>query len=126
MERYEVFAGETVVGNAELIREGLFYRIRCRCRLPADSMYRLQMTAGDIHRDLGICVPVDGVFGVDTKVSVKLLGAEPRRFSVTDSQKGTERATLEVCAGKPFAFLDRLETARAEVVNGDLRVVIDD
>ena len=77
---YEVFWSGRAVGRAEAAREGLYYRITCRCRLPGREMLRLWMDCGEGEVDLGLCVPMGGEFGTEKRIPAKRCGPGKPRF----------------------------------------------
>ena len=73
-ETYDIKLDDSLVGTAQVEKQGLYYLFSCRCRLPEEGLYRIHVISGDKHEDLGICVPVDGFFGMDKKIPAKRLG----------------------------------------------------
>lgn len=81
-ETYDITFESSPVGMAQMEKQGLYYRFVCRCRLPEEGLYRIHVIYGDKREDLGICVPVDGVFGMDKMVSAKRLGEGTPAFEL--------------------------------------------
>ena len=73
-ETYDITHEGAPVGTARMEKQGLYYVFSCRCRLPEEGLYRIHAINGDGREDLGICIPVDGVFGMDKKVPQKRIG----------------------------------------------------
>ena len=73
-ETYDITHEGAPVGTARMEKQGLYYVFSCRCRLPEEGLYRIHAINGDAREDLGICIPVDGVFGMDKKVPQKRIG----------------------------------------------------
>ena len=73
-ETYDITHEGAPVGSAQMEKQGLYYVFSCRCRLPEEGLYRIHAINGDGREDLGICIPVDGVFGMDKKVPQKRIG----------------------------------------------------
>lgn len=118
---YSVFFNDTPVGQARVKREGLYYKILCRCVFPHKNIYRIKVTDGNKEVDLGICVPEGNYFTLISRIAVKNIPGDNLQFTVTTNQ------TTEyfVADRKPFHDLDKLETARLQNRNGQLYVVID-
>ena len=74
MADYDIVYENRPVGTARMEKQGLYLLFSCRCRLPDDEMYRIHVKNGENREDLGICIPVDGGFGMDKRIPVKRLG----------------------------------------------------
>ena len=64
---YDIRLGRDVIGKAEVTRQGLYYLFSCRCKLESDTMYRVTVSCGGHHENLGVLVPMGTEFGLDTK-----------------------------------------------------------
>lgn len=114
--QYDVIWNGQPVGKVELKREGLYYRIFCRCN-PVD---------GEIHRlyvdwdKLGVLVPEMGALVLETRVAAKRLKA-----GCVFTLDGKHETFLPIRAGEPFMHLDKLRTAKLAFQNGEpgLRIV---
>ena len=73
-ETYDITYDGAPVGTARTEKQGLYYVFSCRCRLPEEGLYRIHAINGDAREDLGICIPMDGAFGMDKKVPQKRIG----------------------------------------------------
>lgn len=71
LERFEIRQGERAVGWARVVKQGLYYHFSCRCRLTGEVMHRISVRCGDREEDLGVCVPMDGQFGLEKRVPCK-------------------------------------------------------
>ncbi len=95
-ETYDITFEAAPVGTARMEKQGLYYRFVCRCRLPEEGLYRIHVILGDKREDLGICVPVDGTFGMDKMISAKRLGGGTPAFElVIKDWKPPERKVEE-------------------------------
>ena len=108
---YPVHMGSSAVGKVRVIQQGLYYVFRCRCRVGETVMCRLSVCCGEKREDLGIVVPVDGGFGLETRLPVKRLGQGELAFFLTP--KGTLEAEtiIPVYPEEPFAYLSQLKRA---------------
>ena len=118
---FEIRMGNTVVGSADISQQGLYYHIKCTCHLPNDQMYRMLMRCGDVHKDLGICVPEGNVFRVFTRIPVKNFKGKDFTFEIVCGTKGE----YIISNNTPFGHLDKLESARLQNTNGQIKIVID-
>ena len=73
-ETYDITYEGAPVGAARMETLGLYYVFSCRCRLPEEGLYRIHAVNGETREDLGICIPVDGAFGMDKKIPQKRIG----------------------------------------------------
>ncbi len=119
---YEIICGDSVVGTAEVKIEGLYYRFLCRCTPPDEGIYRIHVSDGTNLRDLGICVPEGDRFMLIARVPVKYL-KEDMTFRLTSARE--EKIKIPVATGEPFDELDKLESARFQIENGQPGILID-
>ena len=110
------------VGTAECKKEGLYYRFDCSCTPPDKAFYRVVLTDGQVQRDLGICVPQGNRFVLTARVPCKLINTEALSFELTDKRQ--ESFSVPVNTGEPFEHLEKIETARLQVTNGQAELII--
>ena len=149
-ETYDITHEGVPIGTAQMEKLGLYYVFSCRCRLPEEGLYRIHAISGDAREDLGICIPMDGAFGMDKKIPAKRLGDgrltfelapkdwKPREI-VPESEpvpqmEETEEETVQnesdeevfvpVSEEEPFEHLDKLEDARMEMRDDQVGIVI--
>ena len=118
---FEIFYEDTVVGSAEIKREGLYYKMRCICIPPNDGIHKITVSDGVTVRDLGICVPLNGKFTVTARLPIKCFQSDRLRFTLIPKTK----AGIAISDGAPFAQLDKLEAARLVFSDGQPEIVID-
>ena len=118
---FKIYIGNTVVGQAEVKKNGLYYHITCTCNPPSNDLYRIIMTNKDVKKDLGVCVPKGEYFSLFTRVPVKLFEDGSFRFHLVNGRKGE----YIVSDNTPFAHLDKLETARLQHANGQSMIIVD-
>lgn len=117
----EIILNGEQIGYAKVEIEGLYYKILCICTFPDQNVYRVVVGDGESVLKLGICVPDDDKFILSTKVPVKYLKGKKMRFWVESNTS----SCIPVSANKPFAQLDKLETARLQISNGQASIIID-
>ena len=105
-------------------RQGLYYRICCRCDLGGDTMRRIHVICGEKQENLGVCVPVDGVFGLEKKIPCKRLGEGKPEFFLTPRDPGTLGKFVPVYPEEPFAYMNRLKGAFLEIRDGQMGIVL--
>lgn len=112
MERnYGVYFGKEMAGKVQVQREGLYYRFTCRCQLSGDVVCRLYVTCGDKQENLGVVVPMDDGFGLDTRIPVKRLGEGEMAFTLIPKHESPEGVFVPVYPEEPFSYIERLKKA---------------
>lgn len=119
---YDIMMDTKVVGQAEVIKEGLYYRFTCKCTPPNDAVHRILVNDGVHTRDLGICVPTGEWFCLVCRVPVKYLTGEKLVFTLAPNEK---RTAVPVETDTPFPALDKLETAYLQENADSTEIVID-
>ena len=123
---YEIRRGNETVGTAKVEKQGLYYRICCRCRVSGEGMRRIVVTCGKTREDLGICVPMDGNFGLDRKIPCKRFGEGVPAFSMMPKYPDAAGKFVPVYPDEPFAYMTRLKDAYLQVRDGQPGIVITD
>jgi len=108
---YAVQFGNRTVGNVTVRRQGLYYRFCCSCQLSGDVLCRLLVSCGNAQQDLGILVPMEEGFGLDTKIPVKRLGEGRPEFTLLPKQSAISTLFVPVYPEEPFAYIAKLKDA---------------
>ena len=119
MEQELDFGGKPV-GRVRAERKGLYYVFRCRCTLSGETAFRLVARCGEKEEDLGVLVPIDGGFGLDTRRPVKRLGEGELRFSLLSKHDAPKSRFEPISPQEPFAYLQHLKDAYLAEQNGRL------
>ena len=106
---YGVYFGNQLAGKVQVQRQGLYYRFTCRCRLSGDVVCRFRVTCGDRRESLGVVVPMDGGFGLDTRLPVKRLGEGEMAFTLVPKHEVPEGTFVPIYPEEPFAYIERLK-----------------
>lgn len=106
---YGVYFGKQLAGKVQVQRQGLYYRFICRCQISGDVVCRLHVSCGDKRENLGVVVPVDGGFGLDTKLPVKRLGEGKMEFTLIPKHEVLEGTFVPIYPEEPFAYIERLK-----------------
>lgn len=123
---YDIFLGKEIIGQAKVTRQGLYYHFSCKCELSGDVLYRISVSCNAHHENLGVLIPMDGCFGLKTKLSVRRLGEGLFRFQALPKHQKCEGKFVPVFPDEPFAYLKRLQNAYLEIRNGQAGVVLAD
>ena len=121
---YEVLFGKDRVGKVQVLREGLYYRFFCRCRLSGDVVCRLAVRCGEKEENLGVVVPVGDGFGLDKRLPVKNLGEGEMTFFLMPKQERLEGKFIPIYPEEPFSYIARLKDAFLARQNGQIGVII--
>lgn len=108
-ENYGVYFGSRLAGKVQVQRQGLYYRFACRCQISGDVVCRLHVRCGDKRENLGVVVPMDGGFGLDTKLPVKRLGEGKMEFTLIPKHEVSEGTFVPIYPEEPFAYIERLK-----------------
>jgi hypothetical protein len=110
MDTYEIYLGQDAVGTVRVMQEGLYYRFLCRCELSGDVVYRVMVSCGTHQENLGVLVPMNGVFYIDKKVPLKHLGKGKLEFRLLPKHPELEHF-VPLGPEEPFSYISRLKNA---------------
>lgn len=110
-QEYSISYSEHIVGKAEVKKEGLYYHFRCVCHLQKDNIYTVIVSCNGTEQNLGVCVPMDGRLGLETKVPIKHIGEGTFTFRVVSKHSEEKEVFYPVSAVEPFTQLTQLENA---------------
>lgn len=121
---YAVTFGNHTVGKVQVCREGLYYRFVCRCQLTGDVVCRLAVRCGEQEENLGVVVPMDGVFGLEKKIPAKRLGEDEPFFFLAPKHDHGNGTFVPIYPEEPFAYISRLKDAFLMRQNGQPGVML--
>ena len=125
-EYYEVSDGNAVVGKVQLIHEGLYYRIICRCQLSGDLVRRLYAVTESRRENIGVLVPEGDGFVLERRIPTKKLSGSNLQFHLSSGGSKLEGKVVPVCPEEPFLYMDRLKNAFLESENGKVNIRIEE
>ena len=80
LKSYEIMMGGHCVGIATVMKQGLYYQIKCKCSKQAEGMCKI-LVSGDVGSvNLGACYPTGTELILEKRIPVKHIGAEPLQF----------------------------------------------
>lgn len=121
---YQIRQGDRTCGTVTVDKQGLYYRFSCRCQLTGEVMHRLVMVTESGQTDLGVCVPMDGSFGVEKRLPCKKAGTGTPEFQLVPKHERMGGRFVPVYPEEPFAYLSKLKGAFLAVRNGQTGIVI--
>lgn len=119
-----MYFGDKPCGKVQVLRQGLYYRFSCRCQISGDVVCRLKACFPDREENLGVLVPVDGGFGLCTRLPVKRFTGNPVRFRIGTQKADSKGVFIPICPEEPFAYMERLKSAFLAVRNGQPGAVV--
>lgn len=123
---YEVFFGNRQSGKVQVQRQGLYYRFICRCQLTGDVVCRLYVSCGGERVNLGVVVPVEGGFGLDTRLPAKRFRAGEPAFSLIPKHEAAAGQFAPIIPEEPFAYIERLKTSFLVKKYGQMGILLED
>ena len=125
MERcYEVMYGNDAIGKVQVIPQGLYCRIICRCRGTHEQVLRLFADAQGHRENLGVLIPEGDGLVLDRKIPIKRLGGEKLRFYLSSGCGCDGSHFVPICPEEPFLYISRLKTAFLESEQGRVGIRI--
>lgn len=122
-EKYDVRLNGKAVGQAQVRKEGLYYRFQCQCRLSGD-VCKLEVSCGGKRVSLGVLVPMGDGFGLETKLPVKRIGEGNMEFCIIPNRSVLTGKFVPIYPEEPFAYIEKLKNAHLARQNGQTGVII--
>ena len=113
-EQYDVFLDGKCVGGVKVTKSGLYYLLSCRCCLPKRGPYKIVLSSGEKEYDLGLCVPVDGALGMNTRITSKNISSGDWKFRAAPRNN---EVFVPIETGSVFPYIYALRRARFAVEN---------
>lgn len=122
---YPVLFGSQEAGKVQILKEGLYCRVICRCQLTGKTVCRLMVQSGDHRENLGVVVPEGDGFGLSRRIPARRLQLENPEFLLVPSHpsKG-EDPFYPICPEEPFAYIEKLKDAYLVRKNGQTGICI--
>lgn len=116
------FGGQTI-GKVQVIREGLYYRFLCRCRLTGDIVCRVAADIGGRRENLGVLAPAGEGFSLNTRIPVKRFAEGKPEFRAVPNGMEKKVTFAPIYPEEPFSYIERLKDAYLARQNGVLGAV---
>lgn len=111
VDTYPVLLGDSKVGCAEVLRQGMFCEIHCRCNLHSNNEpKRVCIVSKNTHIKLGILVRENGQYVSCSRIPVARINDRSIQFVVENYCACEELSTKEENRNLP-EFLGKLERA---------------
>lgn len=109
-----------------MTKEGLYLRFHCRCHLSGTVMHRILVQAGENTLNLGILVPENGDFALNTRVPAGKLGNGIPEFRAVPHIRKKHGLFCPIYPEEPFAYLAEMRKAHTERRDGKLGIVLEE
>lgn len=107
------------MGKAQVTKQGLYYHVICRCEVSGEVMHRLEVSCGEKRVNLGILVPMEQGFGLETRFPVSRVGEGRLAFRLLPRHDALQgRVFVPITPEEPFRYLERLKDAFLELQEG--------
>ena len=123
---YELKFGSRVVGKVEAVKEGLYYRFHCKCRLSGDVICRAVLEQGGKRVSLGILVPEEDGFTSTSKIPARQLGEGEWSFLVIPNRNTEVGTYIPIKPEEPFGYIARLKDAYLRLHQGQVCAFLDE
>ena len=87
-------------------------------------MHRLTVSCGGKEADLGVCVPMEGRFGVEKKIPCKQLGEGTPEFRILPKHESVKGKFVPVYPEEPFSYMARLKDAFLANRAGQMGIIL--
>lgn len=121
---YNVMIGDRKAGWMRVEKQGLYYRFSCRCDLSGKTVHSVAAVIGGERVHLGICIPMDGRFGLEKKLPCKQFPSGKAEFLLIPRGENQGRRFVPVYPEEPFAYMAKLKEAFLEIREGQVGVSI--
>ena len=105
IEYFDVAMNNITVGQAKVMREGLYYHIVCQCKFSRPDFYKILININDQHIDLGLCVPENSGFVINTRIPCHKIEQGRWRFVAQSRATTGHLAVLDNMPLPDFALL---------------------
>ena len=82
------------------------------------------VTCGSVQENLGILVPEEDSFVLNTSLPVKRIGEGEMSFVLRPKQESLTGSFVPISPEEPFSYLSRLKESFLEIRNGEIGIVI--
>ena len=121
---YDVTLGAVTIGNVLVMKQGLYYRFECSCKLSGEVMYDLFLEADDHKMKLGLLMPSNGSFSLRTCLPIKHMGHGETIFYLKPRHAPIKEKIYPVRSDEPFQYLRALENMYLRKINGEIGLAL--
>ena len=108
---YSIFFDNAKVGTVTVEIQGLYCCVHCCCCLPKDKIYIVWVRNNEQREKLGVCVPSENGFQLDTKIPIKRLPKGDLSFYIEPKETDRKDTIVPLAPNEPFGYLAELRNA---------------
>lgn len=112
------------VGKVSVAKQGLYYLFECKCRIPKETVSRLQVTSGNKKISLGVLTPSENGFELRTKIPVKYFESENMEFTIETKKEEHVASFVPIYPEEPFSYIEQLKEAYLIKQNGRVGIAL--
>lgn len=116
--KFEIYMGAHCIGWANIEREGLYYRVCCRCSIKEKSFFRVVATCANGKHPLGILVPTASGFTLTARIPIRKVDLNTVCFSVEPQDSCERIIRIPISSDMVLPWLSQLEYTRLHDQNG--------
>ena len=120
---YDVFLNGKEIGTASLEKEGLYWKINCRCNVPNDVPYEVLLRAGE-HINLGLLVKEETIYCLTRRIAMKRIGEAPLYFEARARNAKPPEVFQSIVSDAPFAYLEEIKGCKLEEKDCQVGLII--
>ena len=122
MDSFDVKFEGRAIGSVTVVKEGLYYRFCCQCKLSKEVVYKLVVSCGGHMTVIGICVPQSNGFGLEKRIPVKRVGEGHMEFQVIPYNQESSVKIVPIDPNAPFKFIPELHQGTLRITNGGYEI----
>lgn len=119
---YEVYLGKDLAGKVQIIQEGLYCRIICRCQADTDQIYRLYAVSDKQKENLGVLIPDGDGLLLNKRVPLKRFGHGIPEFEISSGTAVQRDDFIPISPEEPFLYIHRLKDSFLQSKNGRIGI----
>ena len=120
---FPIYYGNRELGKATLDKQGLYYRILCKCNIPTDALCTIHLQTNEKDINLGTCIRVGNQYIIDTKIPIKHVQNNDLKFCILPKNAESSSEFIPIEENSPFPNLQRLDKGRMRRQDGRAGIV---
>ncbi len=120
---FPVYYEDRLCGKANMERQGLYYRIICKCKIPTVAPCKIQIRTDGRNINLGTCIKSGDLFTIDTKIPCKYIQETSIKFYILPKEPEGTLGFVPIGEDVPFPHLHKLDKARMRYCSKQVGVI---
>lgn len=122
-ERFSVYYAGEHAGTADFISQGLYWKIDCRCKLPAEGFFQLVLQMQEKEINLGTLLYDGNTYILEKKIPKKTIVKEGFFLAIREKY-GKSEMYIPLKRDQPFPFIYRLINGRFTSKEGENGILL--